>query len=156
MSSLVELRAAQAADIDTIYDLLMGFYAENGLGKLDPEGVRAKLHELIDPAKGMIILAVLGGRIVGTLGLEIRKWWWAKQFVLAETWTYVHPSARRSSAALRLLKTANEIAEKQKVPFIFGVFTPVDTNRKKRLFARYGREFGAMYVGGNAEALARG
>lgn len=156
MPSLVELRAATLDDADAIYDLLMGFYAENGVGKLYPAGVRQKIAALCDPSNGMIVCAILGGRIVGCMGIELRRWFWSEQWTLAEVWTYVMPAARRSSAALRMLKEANAIAERYGVPFIFGVFTPVDTNRKKRLFSRFGREFGATYVGGAVAALERG
>lgn len=155
MPSLVELRAAKPEDADTIYALLMGFYAENGVGRLYPEGVRRKIAWLCNPENGLILVAEIGGDMIGCMGLELRNWFWSEQWTLAEVWTYVAPRARRSSAALRMLKEADKLAKQYAMPFIFGVFTPVDTNRKKRLFSRFGREFGATYVGGHADALAR-
>lgn len=155
MPSSVEIRYATPAETEAVFGLLMEMYAESGLVSLAPEKVLAQIAKCTE--RGGVLLAVLEGRIIGTAGLQFGCLWWTKNWHVEELWTFVTKEgrARRSSAGILLLKAMNEVALANNLPLIFGIFSPVRTNSKKRLFGRFGREVGASYIGGTAGTLFR-
>ncbi len=143
----VEIRRATKDDFEGLSDLLCGlFHAEHMAG---PVGfplnlAKAWAHILRVLEKGVVIVAVRDGEIVGSIGLIEEEPWWSADKMTADAWFYVAPSARSSRAARELLKAADA---ERKAPLIIGVFNAADLERKDFFFRRQGfAPLGAWYV----------
>ncbi|WP_376956412.1 GNAT family N-acetyltransferase (plasmid) [Azospirillum sp. A26] len=142
------IRYATAGDIPAVEDLLRLMHAEIGMAPPDEEKARAVVARCFDRGTGAVLVACAeDGAIVGTLGMVFDQFWYTTAWHLQEMWTFVHPDHRRSTHAKDLLLNALETARKVKVPFVAAVFTDQRTEGKRRLFARYLPQVGAIFKG---------
>lgn len=136
-------RVATAADAGAIMDLLRDMHAENGIASLDEQKVRARIDELL--RSGWIILAEVDGALAGSIALQFQSFWYSSDIHIRDNWFFVRKGYRRSSIALRLKRTGEDMARRQNVPFAIGLFGKQDINRK-RAFFRDMRECGHFYM----------
>lgn len=138
-----DIRFAKPEDAEAILGLLRLMHAEIGLATLSEAKTRGQIAACLD--RGMIILAIDEGRIVGTMGLMCVQPWYSEDWMLSETWTFVHPDFRRSPHAKRMLEASKLGAVSIKLPLTVAVVSDQRTAGKVRLFARHLQHIGAVF-----------
>ena len=149
-----EIRRATVDDAGEIHRLLVDrMYPEmlaDGV-PLPPVDRRKVMDEVLRAIDhGATFLAERDGAIIGALQTVPIQPWWSTQVVMQERGYYVVPEARKSRAALGLLKAARAMAHDAKVPLWCGVYGVADLDRKTRYMEIAGLELtGASFVGGS-------
>lgn len=120
------------------------------IGPMDINVATENLSEQID--EGLFAVAEDGdGNIVGFLGVEVVEAKWSGQKMLANTFMYVAPDARKSNAGSELLKVVIESSKQSGLPFIFYLTNVKDAERKKKLLERIGFKQSGMILVYNPE-----
>lgn len=146
----MQVNAASGSDLRPLLDLMVEFHVDNGVFPLSPAKVVAYLQETL--ARGVVLIARDGDRLVGTMGLAPGEVWYAESVFLEERWLFVHPDARRSTALLRMLRRAIRIADDKGWPMVASVITMKALERKGDLFKRLGfAEAGRVFLRQAAE-----
>lgn len=150
------LRPASKGDEDRLFALFCVAHAENGYGDIDPVVVKATI------ARGCIgdrvIIALVEGpeRIEAAIGLQPMRRWYStdapENYYSEDLLIYVHPLHRRSRHAAKLLQFAQWWEQKTGIPVVLGVMPKDALEGKEKLFARYGRRVGGLYMIGGAKA----
>jgi hypothetical protein len=149
------LRMARKGDEDRIFALFAIAHAENGYGDLD----EAKVKEVI--ARGCVgdrvVIALAEGpeRIEAAIGLHPQRQWYTTDapgnWYHSDLLLYVHPLHRRSRHAARLFQFAQWWESETKMPVVLGLMPKDDLPEKEKLFERFGRRVGALFmIGGDA------
>lgn len=142
------IRYATAGDLPAVKDLLRLMHAEIGMAPASEKKAEAVVSRCFGRDTGCVLLACnADGTVVGTLGLVFDQFWYTDAWHMQEMWTFVHPDHRRSTHAKDLLLTALATARQVGVPFVAAVFTDQRTEGKRRLFARYLPQVGAIFKG---------
>lgn len=149
-----DLRMAHPGDEDRLFSLFAMAHAENGFGDLDPIVVKAAIER---GCRGdSIAIALVDGpeRIEAAIGLHPEKRWYSTNdttnWYSSDLLIYVHPMHRRSRHAVRLLQFARYWEERTGIPVILGLMPKDDFEGKEKLFERYGRKVGSLFlIGGN-------
>lgn len=130
-------RQATEDDARAVYDLLAKhMHPESGidLPPVDPMKTAGTILRAI--AGGGVAVEERDGAIVGSIGLSPNESWWSVEPSVIDLWFYVHPDARASRAAVRLLRWAKDWAGERKL--IVGVYSGVDLQRKTQFMLRQG------------------
>ena len=146
---MIKIRWASPFDISIIASLLIVMHEEADikLTSVNTEKIVAKVNELIH--RGICLVAVDGGKIVGTMaGTQIRDWW-SDETHIGDYWFYVAKDKRASRAALDLVKEFMRISKKVypedkiRLAHIFSG----DCGRKDNFFERLGlKKAGAVFL----------
>ena len=139
-------RIAQEKDLEAVYDVLKEMHEEVGMSTWAVEKSLRQIVNLLE--EGVIFLAEISGRIVGTVGLGPSQWWYSEDFFLTDYWTFVRKGYRRSAIANELLKQAKEFAQRVNLPIAVAVLSPTDVPRKNALFKRHFTPVGEIFVEG--------
>lgn len=134
----VTIRAAPAADMPALQDLLRAMHAEVGIGRLDEAKAAGMIHHVL--TNGAVFVADLDGVIVGSIGLTADSWWYSQDRFLTDVWTFVHPDARKTRAAALLIGEARGMAKRIGAPLVLGLFNRVEIDRKAQFYQRLGLE----------------
>jgi len=146
---VIEVRWASPLDISIIVSLLIVMHeeAEIKLTPVNTEKTFAKVNELIH--QGICLVAVDGGKIIGTMaGTQIRDWWSGETHI-GDYWFYVLNEERASRAAVMLvkkfMKVSKEIFPEDKIRLAH-VFSG-DCSRKDNFFERLGlKKAGSVFL----------
>ena len=154
------LRMAHRGDEDRLYALFCTAHAENGYGDMDPVPVKAAIERGCS-GDGIVIALVDGPeRVEAAIGLHPEKRWYCsndpKNYYNTDLLIYVHPLHRRSRHAVKLFQFARWWENESGMPTILGLMPKDDFEGKERLFERYGRRVGALYMIGGAEVWPAG
>ena len=144
MTGNVTYAIPTAADIPAPFALLRGMHAEGGFLPLDEGKALARAESLVDG--GFVMVARQGDEMIGSVAVGRSDLWYSSQPVLRDFWTYVAPGHRRSLAAARLLKAARTFARDSEMPMFMAVTSDIETERKERLFARFLRPVGRIFM----------
>ena len=154
------LRVARKGDEDRLYALFCTAHAENGHGDIDPIAVKAAIERGCIGAGIVIALAEGPERIEAAIGLHPEKRWYCtndpKNYYNTDLLIYVHPLHRRSRHAVKLFQFAQWWEQETGVPVILGLMPRDDFEDKERLFERFGRKVGALYMIGGTDAWPSG
>lgn len=142
------LRPARLGDEDALYDHLIAAHADNGLAPLDPTKIRPMLCRATRERLAVIAIAPGPERIEASVCLDACPEWYSDAWQYWERWLFVHPAHRRAGHARRLLQFIQWWAQESGSPVVFGVGSSTRMAAKNRLYARYGRAIGAMFVAG--------
>ena len=108
-----------------------------------PERCRSIVEEMFD--QRMVFMLELGGRVIGSAGLEFREVWWSNDGGhYTNRWIYILPEFRSLNAAMSLSSLLSEIAKHNGKPFYLSVFTQ-EGRRVIRLDRRMRDEVIAYY-----------
>ena len=146
-------RLATDEDKRGVYKLLLEMHEEVGMLEINTLKVARQISKVVN--EGMCVVAIVDGQIVGSIGAEIGAPWYSEQSFLSECWTFVSKDFRRSAIAHTLLRDINEIAKSVNMLLVIGVFSPVQAERKAKLFGRIFRPVGGIFVGGKNDVLLR-
>ena len=122
----MEIRWASPFEISTIVALLVTMHeeAEIKLTPVNTEKTFSQVNEIIH--RGICLVAVDDGEIVGTIGGKQIKDWWSDETHVGDYWFYVSKDKRASRAALMLVKEFISTSKK---------FFPLDKIRLAHIFS---------------------
>lgn len=139
-----DIRFAKADDAEAVLALLKLMHAEVGLAGISEPKVKQQIARCLE--NGAIVLAIEGDVIAGTMGLLLTQPWYSEDWIVTETWTFVHPDRRRSHHIGNMLEAAKVAAGRMKLPLTVSVTTDQRTAGKVRLFARHFESIGQIFL----------
>jgi len=97
--------------------------------------------------RGVVIVAEIDGKIVGSIaGMETSDWWSDKLY-LADLWFFVYKEHRKSRAAIKLVRSFLEVGREAKVTVKLGHVYSGDLDRKDNFYERLGMaKVGSLYM----------
>ena len=97
--------------------------------------------------RGVVIVAEVDGKIVGSIaGMETSDWWSDKLY-LADLWFFVYKEHRKSKAAIKLVRSFLEVGREAKVTVKLGHVYSGDLDRKDNFYERLGMaKVGSLYM----------
>jgi len=144
------IRRAVPEDVSEIHKMLIDMYSRIEI-PASPLSEK-KVLEVIKSAmeKGIVIVAEVEGKIIGSLGGMANSDWWSDQKHLSDIWFYVSPDKRNSRAAVKLVKCFIKIGKEIKMKVKLGHYYSGDIERKDKFFDRLGFvRTGSLYTEGN-------
>ena len=140
---------ASGRDIPLVVNLLVDMYHEAGMGKLSLKKVEKTVKLCLE--KGAIILVEKENKVIALMGLRMSELWWCNDHVFMDQFTYVAPEGRKTRAIHKLVKFADNLAKQARMPLMIANFGIVDTERKSKLYKRFGRNLGNTILLGDTE-----
>ena len=141
------IRRAVPEDVSQIHKMLIDMYSRIEI-PASPLSER-KVLDVIKSAmeKGIVIVAEVEGKIIGSLGGMANSDWWSEQKHLSDIWFYVSPDKRNSRAAVKLVKCFIKIGKEIKMKVKLGHYYSGDIERKDKFFDRLGFvKAGSLYT----------
>tara|TARA_R110002096_G_C14127666_1_gene681586 strand:+ start:59 stop:499 length:441 start_codon:yes stop_codon:yes gene_type:complete len=141
------IRRAVPEDVSQIHKMLIDMYSRIEI-PASPLSEK-KVLEVIKSAmeKGIVIVAEVEGKIIGSLGGMANSDWWSEQKHLSDIWFYVSPDKRNSRAAVKLVKCFIKIGKEIKMKVKLGHYYSGDIERKDKFFDRLGFvKAGSLYT----------
>ena len=141
------IRRAVPEDVSEIHKMLIDMYSRIEI-PASPLSEK-KVLEVIKSAmeKGIVIVAEVEGKIIGSLGGMANSDWWSEQKHLSDIWFYVSPDKRNSRAAVKLVKCFIKIGKEIKMKVKLGHYSSGDIERKDKFFDRLGFvKAGSLYT----------
>ena len=144
------IRRAVPEDVSEIHKMLIDMYSriEIPASPLSEKKVLDVVKSAME--KGIVIVAEVEGKIIGSLGGMANSDWWSEQKHLSDIWFYVSPDKRNSRAAVKLVKCFIKIGKEIKMKVKLGHYYSGDIERKDKFFDRLGFvRTGSLYTEGN-------
>jgi GNAT superfamily N-acetyltransferase len=148
-------RLALPKDEDALYDLLMALAADNDTfgDELSESRIREHILKGTRIDGGMHGVIDGNGELAGSVGLVWDRWWYAKDFGLAQLWFFVRPAYRRRGYEGELIKWAKEMRATMAagcdhpIPLVHTVISHKRLPAKLRLWRRQaGEMIGGIFV----------
>tara|TARA_R110002124_G_scaffold86821_1_gene224053 strand:+ start:159 stop:602 length:444 start_codon:yes stop_codon:yes gene_type:complete len=145
----MEIRWASPFDISSIAALIVVMHreAEFELATMNSEKLMSQINELVH--RGIVLVAVEDGRVVGTIGGRQGLDWWSDEKYFGDLWFYVLKEARSSRAAISLVKRfVKEIKNlSPDIKIRLGHVFSGDCDRKDKFFERLGfKKAGSVFM----------
>ena len=141
------IRRAVPEDVSEIHKMLIDMYSriEIPASPLSEKKVLDVIKSAME--KGIVIVAEVEGKIIGSLGGMANSDWWSEQKHLSDIWFYVSPDKRNSRAAVKLVKCFIKIGKEIKMKVKLGHYYSGDIERKDKFFDRLGFvKAGSLYT----------
>jgi|TARA_R110000868_G_scaffold93621_4_gene259032 hypothetical protein len=141
------IRRAVPEDVSQIHKMLIDMYSriEIPASPLSEKKVLDVVKSAME--KGIVIVAEVEGKIIGSLGGMANSDWWSEQKHLSDIWFYVSPDKRNSRAAVKLVKCFIKIGKEIKMKVKLGHYYSGDIERKDKFFDRLGFvKAGSLYT----------
>ena len=141
------LRLATVEDLSELYMMLLVMHS----GTVDCTSPvnSEKLTSVISDAlhRGIVIVAEVKGKIVGSIGgMETSDWFSDKKY-LADLWFFVYKEHRKSRVAVKLVRSFLEIGRDAKMSVKLGHIYSGDIDRKDNFYERLGMaKVGSLYM----------
>ena len=132
------IRKATILDISALIHLLYSMHKETIIKIPNINSVKLinKISHLIH--NGLILVAEKDKKIVGSIGGQIVEDWWSDEKYIADAWFYVYKNNRKSTIAIRLLKSFMKITKEAKLKLRLGHIFSGDMDRKDKFFTKIG------------------
>jgi|TARA_R100001086_G_scaffold44639_2_gene19770 N-acetylglutamate synthase-like GNAT family acetyltransferase len=143
----MEIRKAEKSDIKELYNILVCMHSETELpvDSICEKKLFMTIYSVIE--KGIVYIAIEKNKIVGSIGGMFNSEWWSLDKFLCDLWFYVIPKHRKSTAAIKLVKSFINDAKKVKVKTKLGHVYSGDIERKDKFFERLGLvKAGSFYM----------
>ena len=143
----MKIRRATEKDIKSIFEMLVIMHKQTEI-KLSPINAE-KLFNTINVTleKGIVLVAEVKNKIVGSIAGVISSDWWSEQECLRDLWFYVSPENRKSRVAIKLVKSFIKIGNSAKLKIKLGHVFSGDIERKDKFFQHLGlTKAGSLYV----------
>jgi len=144
------IRRAVPEDVPEIHKMLIDMYSriEISASPLSENKLLSVIKSAME--KGIVIIAEVKGKILGSLGGMVNSDWWSEEKHLSDIWFYVYPDERNSRAAVKLVKCFIKIGKEIKMKVKLGHYYSGDIDRKDKFFDRLGFvKTGSLYTEGN-------
>ena len=141
------LRLATVEDLSELYMMLYVMHSEtvDGTSPINSEKLTAVISDALH--RGIVIVAEVNGKIVGSIGGMETSDWWSDKLYLADLWFFVYKEHRNSRAALKLVKSFLEIGRDAKIQVKLGHVYSGDIDRKDNFYERLGMaKVGSLYM----------
>ena len=97
--------------------------------------------------RGVVIVAEVDGRIIGSIGGMETSDWWSSEKYLADMWFFVYKEHRKSNIASKLIKSFMQVAKEANVKIKLGHVYSGDGERKDKFYERLGlSKVGSLYT----------
>jgi hypothetical protein len=105
------IRLATVMDLSELYHMLYVMHSETS-HNLSPI-VSEKLTTAISMSlhRGVVLVAEVDGHIIGSIGGMETTDWWSDEKYLADMWFFVYKEHRKSTAAIKLVKSFMQIGK---------------------------------------------
>lgn len=150
------VRRATRGDEIEIYDTIVSVYGQDFLGRAHtPEKVKrwiAAGASRADEEGGMIGVIDADGIIAATIGIFPSQPWYSDEPILVENWLCVRPSYRHRDYHKALFEFARaykhemSAAMGREIDLVSSVTSEDRLEAKVRLWSRFGRMIGAMFL----------
>jgi GNAT superfamily N-acetyltransferase len=146
------VRLATPADEDALYDLLMALVEDNNsFGfECDEERIRAHIRMGTERTGGAHGVIDVDGRIAGSVGIINDRWWFSRQYGLAQLWLFVRPEYRRLGYADDLVNWAKWFREQVETGLghKIGLVNCMISEKRFDLKLRWWRRHSGKMIGG--------
>jgi hypothetical protein len=148
------VRLATEADEAAVFELLLALYDDNAFGAhpVNPDKVLAMIRRGTRK-EGAFIGVIDGpdGRIAASAALDMTPYWYSDDWFLNEQWFFVRPECRSAHLERALFRWAEQIRRLMegaggRWEIVMGFWTPVRLAAKIRLWSRYARQVGAVFI----------
>jgi hypothetical protein len=119
-----------------VFDLLKLLALENALFRVDDECVLEIIRMATEEKGGIVGIIEDDGKIVASIGLFLERFWYTKDWHVAEYWNFVHPDFRKSNYAKSLINFSKWINENMGLILNIGILSSERTEAKIRLYER--------------------
>ena len=143
----MEIRKADYSDVSDLYRMLTSMHSQTTL-PVSPMR-KEKVTDMICAAigKGVVYIATEKNKLLGSIGGMSTSDWWSTDEYLADLWFYVFPEHRKSSIAIKLVKTFINYGKEVKLKIKLGNVYSGDIKRKDDFFNRLGFvKAGSLYM----------
>ena len=141
------IRRANVLDISALIFMLneMHKQTEVEVPKINTHKLIERVNELLH--QGVVLVALEGNKIVGSIGGKVTTDWWADEKYLSDLWFYVYPEHRKSTYAKNLCIDFIKIAKDAKLKTRLGHIFSGDLDRKDKFFSKLGmKKVGSTYM----------
>ena len=141
------IRLATVMDLSELYHMLYVMHSETS-HNLSPI-VSEKLTTAISMSlhRGVVLVAEVDGHIIGSIGGMETTDWWSDEKYLADMWFFVYKEHRKSTAAIKLVKSFMQIGKDASIRIKLGNVYSGDLERKDNFYERLGLcKVGSMYT----------
>ncbi len=132
------IRTATPLDISALYGMLHVMHSEtvHDVSPVRSDKMVAAISRAIHD--GVVLVAEIDGRIIGSIGGAEMTDWWSDKKHLADKWFFVYRQHRKSTIATRLIKKFMKIGQEAGVPVKLGHVYSGDIDRKDKFYERLG------------------
>jgi len=141
------LRLATVEDLSELYMMLMVMHSGtvDGTSPVNSEKLTTAINNALH--RGVVIVAEVNGKIIGSIGGMETSDWWSDKLYLADLWFFVYKEHRKSRAALTLVKSFLEIGRDANIKVKLGHVYSGDIDRKDNFYERLGMaKVGSLYM----------
>ena len=143
----MRIRKAEQTDVYELYNMLTDMHSQTVM-PVSPMK-KDKVVNMITLAitRGVVYVATEKNKILGSIGGMSTSDWWSTDEYLADLWFYVFPEHRKSSIAIKLVKTFINYGKEVKLKIKLGSVYSGDLKRKDSFFNRLGFvKAGSLYL----------
>jgi len=132
------LRLATVEDLSELYMMLMVMHSGtvDGTSPVNSEKVTTAINNALH--RGVVVVAEVNGKIVGSIGGMETSDWWSDKLYLADLWFFVYKEHRKTRAAIKLVKSFLEIGKDANIKVKLGHVYSGDIDRKDNFYERLG------------------
>jgi len=141
------LRLATVEDLSELYMMLQVMHSEtiDGTSPIDSEKLTSAINNALH--RGVVVVAEIDNKIVGSIGGMETSDWWSSEKYLADLFFFVYKEHRKSTIAVKLIKSFMEIGKKANMKMKLGHVYSGDGDRKDKFYERLGFvKAGSLYT----------
>jgi GNAT superfamily N-acetyltransferase len=141
------LRLATVEDLSDLYMMLQVMHSEtiDGTSPIDSEKLTSAINNALH--RGVVVVAEIDNKIVGSIGGMETSDWWSSEKYLADLFFFVYKEHRKSTIAVKLIKSFMEIGKKANMKMKLGHVYSGDGDRKDKFYERLGFvKAGSLYT----------
>jgi GNAT superfamily N-acetyltransferase len=141
------LRLATVEDLSELYMMLQVMHSEtiDGTSPIDSEKLTSAINNALH--RGVVVVAEIDNKIVGSIGGVETSDWWSSEKYLADLFFFVYKEHRKSTIAVKLIKSFMEIGKKANMKMKLGHVYSGDGDRKDKFYERLGFvKAGSLYT----------
>ena len=141
------LRLATVEDISELYMMLQVMHSEtiDGTSPIDSEKLTSAINNALH--RGVVVVAEIDNKIAGSIGGMETSDWWSSEKYLADLFFFVYKEHRKSTIAVKLIKSFMEIGKKANMKMKLGHVYSGDGDRKDKFYERLGFvKAGSLYT----------
>ena len=141
------LRLATVEDLSELYMMLQVMHSEtiDGTSPIDSEKLTSAINNALH--RGVVVVAEIDNKIVGSIGGVETSDWWSSEKYLADLFFFVYKEHRKSTIAVKLIKSFMEIGNEANMKMKLGHVYSGDGDRKDKFYERLGFvKAGSLYT----------
>jgi GNAT superfamily N-acetyltransferase len=117
----------------------------DGTSPIDSEKLTSAINNALH--RGVVVVAEIDNKIVGSIGGMETSDWWSSEKYLADLFFFVYKEHRKSTIAVKLIKSFMEIGKKANMKMKLGHVYSGDGDRKDKFYERLGFvKAGSLYT----------